>query len=410
MKWRCIGMICDKFNKSVEAKWQQYWEENSIYAFDCEDKKRPVYSIDTPPPFTSGDLHMGHVLSYSYFDFVARYKRMRGFNVYYPQGWDCQGFPTEVKVEQKYGRKPPEEFRKLCIEWTESCILRMKQQMRTMGFSPDWKYEYKTMSGDYHMRVQHSLIKMFEQGLVYNAEHPVFWCPNCASALAKTDTDEIERDTFLNFLVFSCEGESLQIATTRPEYLHACVAVLFNPSDERYKKFEGKMISTPLGKEVKMLADKDVEKDFGTGLMMLCTFGDRQDIVGMYRHNLSPIRAMDSAGRLVNAGEFDGLKAEEARKKILERLKEKGLFAKQERLKQAVKVHDRCKKPIELLLSRQWFAKIKGKSGEIVGAAKKMRWVPGFAIQYLEDWANFVEWDWVISRQRVFGTPLPFWT
>lgn len=401
-------MICDKFDKNVEAKWQKCWAEGKTYDFD-ENDKRPVYSIDTPPPFTSGDLHMGHVLSYSYFDFVARYKRMRGFSVYYPQGWDCQGFPTEVKVEQKYGRKPPEEFRKLCVEWTESCIAKMKQQMTTMGFSPDWKYEYKTMSDDYHRRVQYSLIKMFEHNLVYNAEHPVFWCPNCNSALAKTDTDELERDTQLNFLIFKCEGKDLLIATTRPEYLHACVAVLFHPTDERYKKYEGKEITTPLGKTVKLVADKDVEKDFGTGLMMLCTFGDKQDVVGMYRHNLSPIRAMDERGKLVNAGEFDGLKAEEARKKILEKLKAEKLLVKQEPLKQVIKVHDRCKKPIELLLSRQWFAKIKDKSDEIVAAAKKMRWVPDFAIQYLIDWSKFVEWDWVISRQRVFGTPLPFW-
>ena len=141
--------LCERYGKDVEEKWQRHWEEEGTYLFD-ESDARPVYSIDTPPPFTSGELHMGHVLSYSYFDFVARYKRMRGFAVYYPQGWDCQGFPTEVKVEQKYGRLPREEFRKRCVEWTGEFIERMRSQMKSLGFSADWRFEYRTMDPSYH--------------------------------------------------------------------------------------------------------------------------------------------------------------------------------------------------------------------------------------------------------------------
>ena len=132
--------ICERFDRKVEDKWQQWCEQNNTYNFVDSDTAKPVYSIDTPPPFTSGELHMGHVLSYSYFDFVARYKRMRGFNVYYPQGLDCQGFPTEVKVEAKHGRKPPEEFRRLCVEWTGEFIAKMRAQMKSLGFSADWRY------------------------------------------------------------------------------------------------------------------------------------------------------------------------------------------------------------------------------------------------------------------------------
>jgi len=403
-------MLPDRFDKSIEQKWQKNWEEQGTYCFDESDSSRKIYSIDTPPPFTSGDLHMGHVLSYSYFDFVARYKRMKGFNVYYPQGWDCQGFPTEVKVEQKFGRLPREEFRQKCVEWTGECIAKMKSQMMTMGFSADWKYEYRTMDPAYHKRVQYSLLKMHEKGLVYRAEHPVFFCTKCVSALAKTDTDEVERDTTLNYLKFTAnDGTDLIIATTRPEYLHACVAVLFHPDDRRYGKYANEEITTPLGKKVKLLADKDVDLNFGSGLVMLCTFGDKQDVVWMYRHNLPVIRAMDEFGKLVNAGEFNGLKVQEARKKILEKLEAEGKIVKKEPLKQVVKVHDRCKTPVELLLSTQWFAKVKDRADDIIGAARKMKWVPDFGIQYLIDWAKFVEWDWVISRQRVFGTPLPFW-
>ncbi len=222
------------YSKETEKKWQELWAKDKTYQFDASDSKRPVYSIDTPPPFTSGDLHMGHVLSYCYFDFIARYKRMQGWNVYYPQGWDCQGFPTEVKVEKKHGRKPPEEFQKLCIEWTDECIARMKSQMNSLGFSPDWRYEYKTMSDDYHKKVQLSILKMHESNEIYRATHPVYWCPKCLSALAKTDTEEVQKEGTLNYLKFSCEGKDLLIATTRPELLHACVAVLYNPKDERY--------------------------------------------------------------------------------------------------------------------------------------------------------------------------------
>ncbi|MCX6778536.1 MAG: valine--tRNA ligase [Candidatus Micrarchaeota archaeon] len=403
-------MALDKYSRAIEAKWRDKWLADGTYNFDEKDEKRELYSLDTPPPFTSGDFHMGHVLSYAYFDFVARYKRMRGFNVYYPQGWDCQGFPTEVKVEAKYGRNlPREEFRAKCVEWTGEYIKRMKGQMLSLGLSPDWRYEYRTMDQDYHRRVQYSLLKMYEQKLLYRAEHPVFWCPNCGSAIAKAETNEIERETVLSYLRFEVEGKELLIATTRPEYLHACVAVFVHPNDGRYNSLQGKEATTPLGKKVPIMADPDVDKEFGTGVVMVCTFGDKTDVVWAYRHNLPIIKAMDQHGRLINAGKYNGLKTAEARTKLLMDLDAEGKLARQEPLKQIIKVHDRCKKPVELLLSNQWFAKLKGFEEKIIDAGKSMKWVPEFTIQYFIDWARFVEWDWVISRQRVFGTPIPFW-
>ena len=404
--------ICDRYGKETEEKWQKWWEGQKTYHFDEKDAKRPVYTLDTPPPFTSGALHMGHVLSYSYFDFVARYKRMKGFNVYYPQGWDCQGFPTETKVEQKYGRKPPAEFRKLCVEWTHEFIGKMRGQMQSLGFSADWRYQYRTMDPEYHKKVQLSLLKMHKAGLVYRAEHPVYWCTNCFSALAKTDTEDIERDTELHYINFTLAGKPLQIATTRPDLMHACVAVCYNPKDERYSKLGAKTVTTALGKEVPFIADDSVDKEFGSGVVMVCTFGDKQDMIWVYKYKLPVIPAMDEGGRLKNtlpAGQFDGMKSTEAKAKLLEKFRAEGKLVKTEKLHQTVKVHDRCKKPIELLLSMQWFAKTADRSEEIIANAKKIKWVPEFGITYLEDWAKFVEWDWVISRQRVFGTPLPFW-
>ncbi|MDD5023068.1 MAG: valine--tRNA ligase [Candidatus ainarchaeum sp.] len=398
-----------KFNREYEKEYLSYWAEKNIYSFNPDDK-RPIYSIDTPPPFTSGELHMGHALSYAFFDFVARYKRMRGFNVFYPQGWDTQGFPTEVKVEKKYGRLPPVEFRKKCVEWTKEFISIMKNQMNELGFSPDWNYEYRTMDPEYHKKVQYSLIEMYKQSLVYRGKHPVFWCPKCSSAIAKAETEESQKNGILNYILFTGpKRENLQIATTRPELMHACVAVMFHPSDEKYKYLEGKEITTALGKKVKVIADADVEKDFGTGLLMVCTFGDIQDVVWTHRHSLEIIEAIDERGKLINSGEFDGLKTEEARKKIIEKLKAEGKISKQENLSQNVKVHDRCKTQIELKNSLQWFAKIKENKEKIKESARKIKWIPSFGISYLEDWANNVDWDWCISRHRVFGTPLPFY-
>lgn len=401
--------MLNKYDKDTEKKWQEYWKKHKLHEFNLDTKKE-IYSIDTPPPFTSGELHMGHVLSYSYFDFVARYKRMKGFSVYYPQGWDTQGFPTEVAVEKKHGRLPPEKFREKCVEWTKDMISRMKEQMNEMGWSPDWRYEYRTMEPEYHKKVQHSLIEMYKQKLIYRGEYPVYWCTKCRSAIAKAELDDFEKDGIIYDIKFTGpDGKDLIIATTRPELIPACVAVVFHPEDKRYKHLEGKKAITSLGNEVKIIADKDVDKEFGTGLVQVCTFGDKMDVVWMHRHKLPMKMVITPDGRMQNAGELSGLKVDEAKKKIIEGLEKEGNIVKKQPLKQTVKVHDRCKTPIELLTSMQWFADIKTTGKRIKELAHKIKWHPEFGISYLIDWVEGAEWDWVISRQRVFGTPLPFY-
>ncbi len=402
-------MLPQRYDRTIEERWQKHWEEAGTYRFDDSNTAKPVYSIDTPPPFTSGELHMGHVLSYSFFDFAARFRRMNGFNVYYPQGWDTQGFPTEVKVEKKFGRLPPVQFREKCVEWTKEMIARMKSQMNSMGFSPDWRFEYRTMEPEYHRKVQFSLIKMYEDKLVYMGKYPVYWCPKCVSAIAKAELDDVEKDGTIFHIKFQGPEGELIIATTRPELLHACVAVLYHPEDERYKRFEGKRIITPLGKSVQMIADKEVDKEFGSGLVMLCTFGDKMDVVWMHRYKLPMIEAMDQYGKLINAGELNGKKADEAKKLMVEKLESEGKIVKTAPLKQVVKIHDRCGTSIELLSSLQWFADIRTTAKTIKAMAHKIEWIPDFGISYLIDWVEGAEWDWVISRQRVFGTPLPFY-
>ncbi|MBI5223332.1 valine--tRNA ligase [Candidatus Micrarchaeota archaeon] len=400
-------MLNQRYDKTIEEKWQKNWDEKQTYKFDEKDTKKPVYSIDTPPPFTSGELHMGHVLSYSFIDFTARYKRMKGFNVFYPQGWDSQGFPTEVRVEKKYGRLPPVQFREKCVEWTNEMIERMRTQMQQMGFSADWNHQYITMKPDYHRKIQLSLTTMYKDKLIYRGKYPVFFCPRCSSAVAKSELEDEPKNGNLNYIKFTGAGKDLIIATTRPELMPACVAVLYNPTDERYTKLEGKMITTALGKEVPLIADKDVEKEFGTGLLMVCTYGDKMDVIWQHRHKLPLIELIDHHGKMQNAGELNGLKIEEARKKILELLGDK--VVKKEQTSQTVKVHDRCKTPVELLASYQWFADIRSTAKRIKELAQKITWIPDFGISYLIDWVENAEWDWVISRQRVFGTPLPFY-
>ncbi|MBI4406592.1 class I tRNA ligase family protein, partial [Candidatus Micrarchaeota archaeon] len=319
----------------IQKKWSKKWEDNGIYNFDHRSSK-PRYVIDSPPPFTSGALHMGHVLSYAFFDFAARFKRMQGFNVYYPQGWDCQGFPTEVKVEKKLGKNVSrQEFKKKCVEFTIENIEKMKDQMTRLGFSPDWKHEYRTIDPGYHKKVQLSILKMYEKELVYRKKHPVLFCTNCRSAIAKAETEDAERETLLNYVNFSIDNKPVSIATTRPELLHACVALLVNPSDRRFSKLVGKKAVTPLfNAEVPVLADKDVDPDFGTGIVMVCTFGDKTDVTWMYRHSLPLIESVDLAGKLINAGELSGLSVQKAQEQVLEKLREAKLLTKQDKLSQ----------------------------------------------------------------------------
>ncbi|MEM2251302.1 MAG: class I tRNA ligase family protein [Candidatus Hadarchaeales archaeon] len=224
----------------VEPKWQKKWEEWGIYRFRREDRHSPTYVIDTPPPYPSGEFHMGTALNWTYIDIVARYKRMRGYNVFFPQGWDCHGLPTEVQVEKIYkirkGDLPPDKFRELCIQLTENNIAHMKEEMKSMGFSIDWSTEYRTMDPDYYGKTQLSFVLLYKKGLIYRGEHPVNWCPRCETAIADAEVEYEERETSLYYISFELDsGEKIPIATTRPEFLPACVAVAVHPEDDRYR-------------------------------------------------------------------------------------------------------------------------------------------------------------------------------
>jgi len=405
--------------KSVEEKWQRYWlsEEvyKQVYRFD-KDSNKPPFVIDTPPPFTSGELHMGHAYWNILNDVIARYKRMRGFNVLLPQGWDCQGLPTELKVQHvwKIPKDDPERFRAKCVEWTELMISKMKEMMIKLGYRPDWEqFEYRTMDKWYWACVQKTLLNLFKRGLIYQKEFPVHWCPKCGTALAQAELGYVEKEGLLYYVVFQVEDKRVEVATTRPELIPACQALAYNPGDERYAWLVGKKAKIPIfEREVPILQDDAVDPSFGTGLVMICTYGDEQDIRWQQRYNLPITQVLDENGRIVGTGRYDGLSVEEARKAIAEDLRKMGLLTRTEKIRHRVLCHTEradCMTPIEFLVRKQWFIKSMEFKEQVYEKCREMVWVPEYMLQRLADWVNSIEWDWVISRERAFGTPIPFW-
>ncbi|HEX7445175.1 MAG TPA: valine--tRNA ligase, partial [Methanothrix sp.] len=407
-----MSEVSKEYNfREVEEKWVQSWD-SSIYYFDWESKK-PQYIIDTPPPYPTGNFHIGNALNWCYIDFVARYKRMQGYNVMFPQGWDCHGLPTEVKVEQlnhiTKNQVPRGEFRRLCEKLTDEAIVRFHQSMGRLGLSIDWSNEYATMKPEYYVKTQTSFVRMYQKGQIYREEHPVNWCPRCGTAIALAEVEYDSRTSTLNYMRFLAEDGHIEIATSRPELLPACVAVAVNPEDERYQKYIGKTVRVPIfDYDVPVLSDPVVDANFGTGFVMICTFGDKQDVRWWMEHHLPLRQAIDRSGRLTDiSGPYRGLSVDETKKKITEDMRGLGIIFKQEPLEQNVGLCWRCKTPIEILSEQQWFVRINAE--EIKKTAEEIEWIPQHMRVRLDNWADSMEWDWCISRQRIFATPIPVW-
>ena len=398
-----------------EPKWQQWWQDKKVHRFDPGDPSRPTYSIDTPPPYPSGEFHVGNALNWSYFDFIARYKRMKGYNVHFPQGWDCNGLPTEVRAEKTHKiRKndvPLAQFVEMCRKLTEEYIAQMKETIIRLGISSDWELEYKTMDHSYYRLTQLSFLRLYKTGHMYRGEHPVNWCPRCETAIAEAEVEREERQGSIHYLRFGEGVDSVELASTRPELLAACVAIAVHPEDPRYTKLVGKQIAVPLFQQrVKVISDSDVDSSFGTGAVMVCTFGDKMDVTWQKRHNLPVIRAISDNGHLTEAaGQFKGLRLEEARKQIVERLKHEGRLSKTETSQQNVGTCWRCHTPVEILARPQWFMGVRNMTPAVKDWTEKLHWIPPFARQRMIDWAQSLDWDWVVSRQRLFATPIPVW-
>ncbi|AUB58978.1 MULTISPECIES: valine--tRNA ligase [Methanobacterium] len=404
------------YNHENEINWQATWQRMKLYQFN-PDEKRPRYIIDTPPPYPTGSIHIGHVLNWLYMDLLARWKRMQGHSVLFPQGWDCHGLPTEVKVEEIHGIKkndvPREEFRQMCIELTKENIQGMKTQMQRMGYSQDWNREYVTMTPEYKEKTQRSFLQMYHEGLIYRAVHPVNWCPRCETAIAFAEVEYQENETFLNYLEFpDPAGETgVPIATTRPELLAACVAVVVHPEDERYQHLTGKKVQVPLfNREVEIITDEEVDPDFGTGAVMICTFGDKTDVTWVNRYDLDIIEAINEQGIMQDVcGKYSGLTLTECKDAIVEDLDKEGFLTRKEKVDQNVGQCWRCKTPIEILVKKQWFVAVKQMNPQIIDAAEGMDWIPEHMKTRLLNWTGSMDWDWCISRQRIFATPIPVW-
>src|SRR6056297_1514987 len=400
--------------EQVEPKWQEEWRGSEIYNLEGE----PDYVIDTPPPYPTGQLHLGHALGWSYMDFAARFHRLLGEEVLFPQGWDRHGLPTEVKVEEEEGIHrtdvPREEFRDLCVDLSERRIDSMKDTMRSLGFSQDWGAEYRTMDAEYWEKTQRSFVEMAdeeeEDNYVYRDEHPVNWCPRCETAIADAEVENIDREGTLHYVTFpGVENDDIEIATTRPELLAACVGMAVEPGDERYEDRIGDTFEVPLfGQEVELLADDDVDGDFGTGAVMICTFGDKQDVDWWAEHDLDLRPVFTEDGHLGElAGEYEGLTIEEAKTEVADALDDAGYLNDSEPTEQSVGTCWRCDTPIEILSKEQWFVEVR--QDEILEQAEKVERLPDHMHARLEEWTEGMDWDWVISRQRVFATPIPAW-
>jgi valyl-tRNA synthetase len=443
--------------EGLEARWSAAWEQAGTYRFDRRAPLERIYAIDTPPPTVSGSLHVGHVFSYTHTDTIARFRRMRGREVFYPMGWDDNGLPTERRVQNYYGVRcdpslpydadfePPAEpsakepiaisrpnFVELCLRLTATDEQAFEELWRALGLSVDWSMTYTTI-GPLAQRIsQRSFLGLLERGEAYQVEAPTLWDVDFQTALAQAELEDRERPGAMHRVRFPLAGgagEAL-IETTRPELIPACVALLTHPDDERHAHLVGREARTPLfGTSVPVLSHPLVERDKGTGMVMVCTFGDLTDVT-WWRELGLPVRAVIGAdGRLLELpwgvagwevpdlerardvyGELAGLTINQARRRIVELLAASGdLVGEPQPVNRAVKFFEKGDRPVEIITSRQWFIRTLAHRDALIEHGRRLRWHPAYMRARYEDWVNGLNGDWCISRQRFFGVPFPLW-
>jgi len=400
--------------REMERKWRNYWEKEKVYSFNTGTKKK-IFSIDTPPPTLSGEMHMGHACSYSQQDFIARYKRMRGYEIFYPFGTDDNGLPTERLVEKKNNVRAKDmkrdEFVKMCVNFLKSERPKFIQDWKDIGISCDFDLSYSTIDEHSRKIAQWSFIDLYNKKRLYRKDAPSMWCPECKTGVAQVEVQDKEVDSSFNDIIFKVGKENVVIATTRPEMLPACVAIFYNPSDKRYKKYKGKMAKVPLfDSEVPIMEDERANPEKGTGIVMCCTFGDQTDMEWQKAYNL-PIKIIINEDGKMNDlnGKYSGLPIKGARKEIIKDLKEKGLLVKQVAIKHPVNVHERCGTEIEFMKKKQWFVKYLDLKKEMLKWGEQLAWYPEFMKHRYDNWVKGLQWDWLISNQRHFGVSFPVW-
>ena len=405
---------------AIEHKWQNFWEKAECYRFDPDPaNKAEIFSIDVPPRYVSGPLHVGHAVSYTHIDFIARYQRLRGKNVFNPLCFDGNGLPVEVKVEEQ-GFSPAtvgrEAFLEECEKFSRKNIKTMSAQFKRLGHSFDPSLYYQTNMKEYRRITQLTFLAMLEKGHIYRGERPVNWCPRCDTALADAEIDYKEGETSLHYLRFRINGDAgddhVLIATTRPELLPACVLAAVHPEDEKHSHLVGRKLDVPhFDRTVEVVADESVDPEFGTGIVMVCTFGDKEDIEKVQKFETEMVKAINEQGKMTEAAApYTGMPIKEARKQIVEALENEGLLDHSASHSNRYGACWRCSTPIEYILTRQWFLEVLPFKERIKETAARMEWRPAFMKTRLDNWTDSLKWDWCISRQRYFATPIPAWT
>ena len=443
----------------IEKKWQKKWQDKGVYSYDDNSLKKN-FVIDTPPPTVSGSLHIGHVFSYTQTDILARFQRMNGKNIFYPMGWDDNGLPSEKRVQDLYhvacdpslpykssfkrdalsssqkksvkreliSRK---NFKELCQKQVLEDEKKYKSLWNHLGLSVDWKQTYETISSQVQKISQFSFLDLYKNNFLKTRISPLLWDTQFQTAVAQADVEDRERKGHYHDIKFKIEKDLVTISTTRPELLISCVALAAHPDDKRYKKFFSKTATTPLFfSEVPVFPSSHVDPEKGTGLLMVCTFGDMEDVRFWEKHKLPLKQIIDKAGRLKTNISFtegifkslnpkqaeqhykslQGLKVELARKTMASLLKDtKNLVGEPRETLQSVKYYEKGNLPLELISERQWFITILDYKKDLLNQGKKVNWHPQSLFKRYEQWVEGLNQDWCISRQRFFGIPFPVW-
>jgi valyl-tRNA synthetase len=429
----------------IEERWVAVWDADRTYSFDRAKSRDEIYSIDTPPPTVSGSLHVGHVFSYTQTDLIARHQRMRGREVFYPMGWDDNGLPTERRVQLHFGVQcdpalpydpdfqPPAKrparplpisrrnFVELCHRQTALDEQAFEALWRRLGLSVDWSLLYTTIGDRAREAAQRGFLRNLERGEAYALDGPTLWDVSFGTAVAQAELEDRERPGAFHRLRFG----PVHVETTRPELLPACVALVAHPDDERYRDLFGQTVTTPLfGVEVPVHAHPLASPDKGSGIAMVCTFGDLTDVVWWRELSLPNRTVIRRDGRLsaqapagVPAQAYQplaGLTVHQARERIVALLRESGdLDGEPRPVTHAVKFYEKGDRPLEIVATRQWFIRNGGRSPELREAllrrGRELRWQPGHMRLRYEHWVEGLNGDWVISRQRFFGVPIPLW-
>jgi valyl-tRNA synthetase len=441
--------------EGLETKWNARWEEEGTYRFDPTPSHDAVFSIDTPPPTVSGSLHVGHVFSYTHTDIVARFQRMRGKAVFYPMGWDDNGLPTERRVQNYYGVRcdpslpydaaftPPDKpgkqplsvsrpnFIELCARLTHEDEQAFEHLWRYLGLSVDWSRTYATIGKSAQRVSQAAFLRLLHRGQAYQLEAPTLWDVDFRTAVAQAELEDREQPGAYHRLRFDAGNDSfVDIETTRPELLPACVALVAHPDDARYQPLFETTVRTPLfSVPIPVKAHPLADPEKGSGIAMICTFGDLTDVT-WWRELSLPVRGViqpngalrpvtfgsdewpsaDPATAQTHYDQLAGLSVTKARARIVELLQASGALIGEPRpISHPVKFYEKGDRPLEIVTSRQWFIKTMDHKEPLLARGRELRWHPEYMQHRYENWVNGLTGDWCVSRQRFFGVPFPVW-